>query len=103
MPVNPFSEVQDLLNRAHKRGAHFGHGEKRHKELCIYENNMPSGLASVCIKLDLNKDLISARHSLVHSILRIHKGLACYFVRKEGDWTHTSEDFKNIAEIEGVL
>ena len=27
----------------------------------------------------------------------------CYFVGKEGDWAFTSEDFKNLAEIEGDL
>ena len=95
--------MQDLLDRAHKTGTHFSYGEKWYKELYSYQQNIPSGLANIYIKLDLNATRVSARHSLVHSILRPHKGLAYYFFGKEGNWIHTSSDFKQLAEIEGIL
>ena len=36
MQINPFLEAHDLLNKAHKTGAHFSNSEKRHRELCSY-------------------------------------------------------------------
>ena len=101
MPTNPFLEAQDLLSEAHKTGDHLSHGENTCKEPHIWESNMPGVLASTCTKLDINKVWISARHNLAHSILRLHKGLAYYFVGKYVNWTCTSDYF--LAEMEGVL
>ena len=102
MPLSPFPEAQDLLIRAHKTGMQFSHGKNRCEELHSYENNVPGNLAIICVKLDLSKTRVSERHSLVHSILWIHEGLAYDFVGKEGSWAHTSEDFKKLTDAESI-
>ena len=100
--INPFVEAQDLLNKSHKTDAHLSHGEKRYKELYSYKSSMTGVLTIMCIKLDLNEMRVSDRCNLAHSILRIHKGLACCFVRKHINWMHTSDDFLKLADMEGV-
>ena len=103
IPISNFTEAQDLLSRAHESGAHLSYGHKRREETCSYENNMHSVLANIRMKLDLNETWFSARFYLVHSLLRLHKELACYFVGKEVNWVYTSDYFKKLSEIEGIL
>ena len=50
--------------------------KKIHRELHDYENNIAVELANVHAKLDLNYTGTSAKHNVVQSILRLHKGLA---------------------------
>ena len=64
---------------------------------------MPSGLVSICVKVDLNKKQVSARYNILHFILRLHKELACYFVGKDGNWTKTEEDLSPLVEKESIL
>lgn len=65
--------------------------------------NISGGLPKIYIQVDLNGTRVSARHKLLYSILRLHKGLMYYFINKEGDYVKTSQDFKEIADLEGVL
>ena len=60
-------------------------------------------MASICIKSDLSKTWVLARHDTAHSILRFHKGISYYFVGKYGNWMYASDDFLTFATIEGVL
>ena len=92
-----------MLGKDHKVGERFSHGEKRHRAPFNYESILSGGVASAIIKLYTNEDRMPPRHSLAHSMIRLHKLPRRYSLRKEGNFLRRKEDVLPFDGTEAAL
>eukprot|EP00173_Palmaria_palmata_P005208 Plantae.Rhodophyta-Palmaria_palmata.ctg8739.p1 GENE.Plantae.Rhodophyta-Palmaria_palmata.ctg8739~~Plantae.Rhodophyta-Palmaria_palmata.ctg8739.p1 ORF type:complete len:413 (-),score=98.00 Plantae.Rhodophyta-Palmaria_palmata.ctg8739:123-1319(-) len=59
--------------------------------------------AVIRIKLDVNGTRVTAKHGLLHSILRLNKALKLFQMKNDVDWALDQSDWDNIRFFEGIL
>ena len=99
--INPFSAGVDLVQRAHKLGAYFGYST-RLENLAIVGKTV-GNVPDIRIQTDYNTTRIAAVHGLLHSELRLNRGLRAYELKFNPGWAFKADDWQAIAEFEGVL
>lgn len=98
--VNPFPAGETVMKTAHDMGKYFSYST-RHDALL--ECCRTVGAAEIRIKLDINGTRITAKHGLLHSILRLNKSLKLYAMKNNVDWSLDTKDWDNVRFFEGIL
>ena len=101
--VNPFPEGQALMKKAHDLAVHFSYGT-RQKDL-LHFSTIVQNQPTIKLQVDLNGTRVAAQHSLLYSELRMNRCLKMYITAKPGLIAHppSEEEWKSLAEIEGIL
>mmetsp|Transcript_17226 Transcript_17226/g.55920 ORF Transcript_17226/g.55920 Transcript_17226/m.55920 type:complete len:852 (-) Transcript_17226:375-2930(-) len=99
--INAFPEGQKIMKKAHDMAKYFSYG-KRADDLLAMSKGIDG--PEIRLKLDLNETRVTARHSLLHSELRLNRALKCYQLQHaKVPWKVTEKDWEHIAEFEAVM
>lgn len=81
--INRFSEGEEVIRVAHVMGKFFSYSS-RNEELAECSRAVAS--AVLRIKLDVNGTRLTAKHGLLHSILRLNKALNLLQIKSDVEW-----------------
>ena len=86
------------MQRAHKLGAYFGYSTRLEHWSAVGKTlgNVPD----IKIQVDYNTTRIAAVHGLLHSELRLNRGLRAYELQFNPGWAFKADDWQAVAEFE---
>ena len=102
VPVNPFPDGQEIMQKTHALGVHFSYSN-RHSELLEFRKIIHDQ-PGIRLVVDLNTTRCAAQHSLLFSEMRMNRLLKSYIASQKNNVPQLcAGDWKAMNEMEGVL